>query len=124
MPDHHAALLSRIQAGTARVGIIGLGYVGLPLARAYVAQSDDAHAGRSGLGYVGLPLARAFAAKEFPVLGFDIDPEKVARLRRGQSYIGHIPADVIARMRARGFEATDDFGRLGEPDAIVICVPT
>jgi UDP-N-acetyl-D-glucosamine dehydrogenase len=92
-------LLGKIERRSARVGIIGL-------------------------GYVGLPLARCFIGKGFPVLGFDIDAEKVARLKRGESYIGHIPADTVAQMRGRGFEATDDFGRLGEPDAILICVPT
>jgi len=77
-----------------------------------------------GLGYVGLPVARAFTAVGFRVLGFDIDPAKVERLNRGESYIGHIPAEVIATMRQQGFEATVDFGRLNEPDAIIICVPT
>jgi UDP-N-acetyl-D-glucosamine dehydrogenase len=77
-----------------------------------------------GLGYVGLPLARAFAQNGFRVLGFDIDTSKVARLNAGLSYIRQIPADVIRTMRGRGFEATDRFDRLGEADAILICVPT
>jgi UDP-N-acetyl-D-glucosamine dehydrogenase len=77
-----------------------------------------------GLGYVGLPLARGFSAKGFPVLGFDIDPVKVERLRRGESYIGHIGADTIKQMRGQGFDATADFSRLREADAIIICVPT
>src|SRR5213082_622473 len=77
-----------------------------------------------GLGYVGLPVARAFIAAGFRVLGFDIDPAKVERLNRGESYIGHIPAAAIGEMRSRGFEATADFARLSEPDAIIICVPT
>jgi UDP-N-acetyl-D-glucosamine dehydrogenase len=77
-----------------------------------------------GLGYVGLPLARGFSARGFRVLGFDVDPVKVEKLERGESYIGHIGADVIRRMRDQRFEATADFSRLGEPDAVIICVPT
>jgi len=77
-----------------------------------------------GLGYVGLPLARALSDKGFSVLGFDIDPEKVTKLQRGASYIGHIPDADICRMRERSFEATTDFTRLCEADAILICVPT
>lgn len=77
-----------------------------------------------GLGYVGLPLAKALTDRGLRVLGFDTDPAKVARLARGESYIGHIPAEVVASMRERGFDATDRFERLGEPDAVLICVPT
>jgi UDP-N-acetyl-D-glucosamine dehydrogenase len=77
-----------------------------------------------GLGYVGLPLARVFTETGFRVVGFDVDAAKVAKLQRGESYIGHIPADVVRAMRERGFAATDDFGRLHEPDTIIICVPT
>jgi UDP-N-acetyl-D-glucosamine dehydrogenase len=77
-----------------------------------------------GLGYVGLPLARAFVQAGFPVLGFDTDPAKVAKLQRGESYIGHIPAEVVRAMRQRRFEATDRFERLGAADAVIICVPT
>jgi UDP-N-acetyl-D-glucosamine dehydrogenase len=77
-----------------------------------------------GLGYVGLPLSRAFAAKGFAVLGFDVDPAKVAQLRRGESYIGHIPSAAIQTMRAQRFDVTSDFQRLAEPDAIIVCVPT
>jgi UDP-N-acetyl-D-glucosamine dehydrogenase len=77
-----------------------------------------------GLGYVGLPLARGFSSQGFPVLGFDIDPVKVERLRRGESYIGHIGADAIKQMRGQRFDATADFSRLREVDAIIICVPT
>jgi UDP-N-acetyl-D-glucosamine dehydrogenase len=97
--DHYGPLLAKIQARQACVGIIGL-------------------------GYVGLPLARAFAAGGFPVLGFDVDHSKVAKLRRGESYIQHIPPEVIAQMRAQRFDATDRFELLGEADAILICVPT
>ncbi len=77
-----------------------------------------------GLGYVGLPLARTFCSAGFPVLGFDIDPAKVERLDRGESYIGHIPAATVRQMRESGFRATTDFARLREADAILICVPT
>ncbi len=77
-----------------------------------------------GLGYVGLPLARAFAQNGFRVLGFDIDLAKVTKLNAGQSYIKQISSDSIRTMREKGFEASDRFDRLGEPDAILICVPT
>ena len=77
-----------------------------------------------GLGYVGLPLARAFAAKGFRVLGFDVDPVKVEKLARGESYIGHIGPDSIRQMREQNFDATVDFARLREADAVIICVPT
>jgi UDP-N-acetyl-D-glucosamine dehydrogenase len=77
-----------------------------------------------GLGYVGLPLARVFTEAGFRVLGFDIDPAKVAALEEKRSYIKSVPAATVRRMRESGFEATADFGRLDQPDAILICVPT
>jgi len=77
-----------------------------------------------GLGYVGLPLTLRYAEAGFRVLGIDIDGSKVERLNRGESYIKHIPAADIARARSQGFEATTDFTRAGEPDALIICVPT
>lgn len=90
----------RISVGQAKVGIIGLGYVGLPLAREFV---------RGGLN----------------VIGFDVDPEKVVMLNAGKSYIEHIGTDEVGGMVQSGrFSATTDMGRLGEPDAILICVPT
>ncbi|MGO9466301.1 MAG: nucleotide sugar dehydrogenase [Isosphaeraceae bacterium] len=95
----HEALLTRIERAAVRVGIIGL-------------------------GYVGLPLARAFSDRRIAVLGFDVDPVKVARIERGESYIGHIPDATIRQMRENAFEATVDFQRLGEPDVVIICVPT
>jgi UDP-N-acetyl-D-glucosamine dehydrogenase len=67
-----------------------------------------------GLNYVGLPLALAFASKGFSVLGFDTDQIKVAKLQRGESYIGHI-ADVSIRGVRERFQATDLFQRLDEP---------
>src|SRR5439155_12627563 len=76
-----------------------------------------------GLGYVGLPLADTFASRGYRVIGFDVDPEKVAKLKAGQSYIGHIPSKRIADLVKGGrFDATSDPRRLGEADAIVICV--
>jgi UDP-N-acetyl-D-glucosamine dehydrogenase len=77
-----------------------------------------------GLGYVGLPLMLRYSHVGFRVLGFDIDPDKVSRLNHGQSYIEHIPARSIAEACGRGFEATTDFSRASEPDALIICVPT
>ena len=87
-------------------------------------RSGDVTVGVIGLGYVGLPLARAFVEKGVAVLGFDVDAAKVDKLREGVSYIGHIDSGVVEAMRAKGFDATSDFGRLDEPDAILICVPT
>jgi UDP-N-acetyl-D-glucosamine dehydrogenase len=78
-----------------------------------------------GLGYVGLPLAETFAAQGYPVIGFDIDPLKVERLNRGESYIGHICSERVEELLASGrFEATADAGRFRDADAIIICVPT
>src|SRR4051794_36229016 len=78
-----------------------------------------------GLGYVGLPLAETFAWGGFPVIGFDIDAEKVERLRKGESYIGHICPERVAELNASGrFEPTDDPACFVEADVIVICVPT
>src|SRR5207247_4967907 len=78
-----------------------------------------------GLGYVGLPLAETFACAEFPVIGFDIDPEKVRKLRIGQSYIGHIDSGRIAELiRSGRFEATVAPHCFETADVIVICVPT
>jgi UDP-N-acetyl-D-glucosamine dehydrogenase len=86
-----------------------------------------------GLGYVGLPLARAFFDAGFRVLGFDIDRTKVEALRAGRSYISHFGASFVKDLSAswgisgggaKRFEATTDFARLCEPDAILICVPT
>jgi UDP-N-acetyl-D-glucosamine dehydrogenase len=77
------------------------------------------------LGYVGLPLVLRFGEVGFRVMGFDIDVAKVDQLNSGTSYIEHVPAPrVQALLDARRFEATADLGRLGEPDAVIICVPT
>ncbi len=78
-----------------------------------------------GLGYVGLPLVREFLVNNFRVLGFDNDAEKIAAINKGQSYIHHIPSEFIDQFARRGaLEATGDFARLREADAILICVPT
>ncbi|MBI5368976.1 MAG: nucleotide sugar dehydrogenase [Planctomycetes bacterium] len=94
-------LLEKIEKKTARVGIIGL-------------------------GYVGLPLARVFCEGGFQVEGFDIDPAKVEALRAGRSYIKHIASEKVAELvlTRRVFTATTDFARLRGVDAIIICVPT
>lgn len=94
-----AALLEKIRDRSARVGVIGL-------------------------GYVGLPLAEAFALAGFPVTGFDIDEEKPKLLDRGKTYLRHIADERIAAMLDCGFRATSDFELLAEMDAILICVPT
>jgi UDP-N-acetyl-D-glucosamine dehydrogenase len=95
----YAELREKIESKTVRVGIIGL-------------------------GYVGLPLAQAFSDRGIAVLGFDVDPSKVATLQRGESYIGHITNESIREMRRQRFEPTGRFERLAEPDVIIICVPT
>jgi len=78
-----------------------------------------------GLGYVGLPLALLFEEAGFPVIGFDADPEKPKALGRGESYIRHIGTDRVARAFSKGrIAATTDFSRLAECDGILICVPT
>ncbi len=78
-----------------------------------------------GLGYVGLPLAETFAWGGYPVVGFDIDADKVEKLTSGESYIGHIASERIAELVATGrFQATTDRSCFEDVDAIVICVPT
>ena len=81
--------------------------------------------GVTGLGYVGLPLIRAFVAAGFRTMGFDVDRTKVERLLAGESYIEHIESDWIAQCVENGtFEPTADMQRLAEADALLICVPT
>jgi len=77
-----------------------------------------------GLGYVGIPLALRYHEVGLPVLGFDIDPERVETLNAGQTPIEHIKAEQVAAMVRGGFEATADFSRISEADAVIICVPT
>jgi UDP-N-acetyl-D-glucosamine dehydrogenase len=93
-------LAQRIEEHTARIGVIGL-------------------------GYVGLPLLRAFHSAGFPVLGFDIDERKISALRRGENYLNHLGEDFVKELAASDrFAATTDFARLGEADVIISCVPT
>jgi UDP-N-acetyl-D-glucosamine dehydrogenase len=92
--------INRIEAKTARIGVIGL-------------------------GYVGLPLATEFASKGFQATGFEVDDQKVARINSGESYIGDVPnASVKQSVEAGRLSATTDFDLLKECDAIIICVPT
>jgi len=77
-----------------------------------------------GLGYVGLPLMLRFVEVGYRVIGIDIDPEKIERLLRGESYIEHIASKVLAAAREKGFDPTTDFSRIAEADAVIICVPT
>jgi len=87
-------------------------------------RSREAVVGVVGLGYVGLPLARSFSRAGFRVLGFDLDAVKVHKLQNGRGYIASVPDETVVEMAGRGFSATDRFARLDEPDAILICVPT
>jgi UDP-N-acetyl-D-glucosamine dehydrogenase len=85
----------------------------------------DIRIGIIGCGYVGLPLALRFAETGQRVMGFDTDPAKIEKLNAGQSYIQHIPAAKIAEyVKAGRFGATTDFAKLREMDAVLICVPT
>jgi UDP-N-acetyl-D-glucosamine dehydrogenase len=85
----------------------------------------SATVGIAGLGYVGLPLALTFAEKGFSVLGFDVDGAKVEALNAGRNYIQHLDSRRLSKaLSDRLFAATADFGRMSEPDALIICVPT
>ena len=84
----------------------------------------QAQIGVIGLGYVGLPLVQLYTEANFRVTGFDIDQHKVATLNSGGSYIYRIPPTEIQAARSRGFRATADFSSLTDMDAIIICVPT
>jgi UDP-N-acetyl-D-glucosamine dehydrogenase len=85
----------------------------------------SATAGVIGLGYVGLPLAMAYVAAGYRVLGFDTDPAKVEKLTAGESYIGDVGKDELKAATDSGlFTATADMARLAEPDVLVMCVPT
>jgi UDP-N-acetyl-D-glucosamine dehydrogenase len=88
-------------------------------------QNKTAIVGIIGLGYVGLPLAIHFGSKGFKVIGFDLDTRKIDKLLHGESYIKHIPAERIRKMiNQKLLDVTIDFSRLSEADCILICVPT
>jgi UDP-N-acetyl-D-glucosamine dehydrogenase len=88
-------------------------------------ESRKAKIGIIGLGYVGLPLVLRFGEERFKIIGFDVDPQKVSKLNAGQSYIRHIEGSRLQGLvSAKAFEATTDFSRLGEADCVIICVPT
>ncbi len=99
LPQIAQELLKRLESRTARIGVIGL-------------------------GYVGLPLSLLFSEAGFKVTGFDIDSGKVSDLEAGRSYIFRIPPAEIQCARRQGFTATTDFAHLSEQDAIILCVPT
>ena len=86
-------------------------------------QTKEAHIGVIGLGYVGLPLVIEFSKAGFPVTGFDIDEKKIASLKKGKSYIKHIDLSLFKPHAAR-FTPTSDFSLLSKMDCIILCVPT
>lgn len=87
--------------------------------------SDKLKVGVIGLGYVGLPLIRAFISKKIRTVGFDIDQNKIAMLKANKSYIQYLPSQEIEYMNASGlFDASNDFSELRFMDVIIICVPT
>src|SRR6185437_5113025 len=87
-------------------------------------ESRTAKVGVIGLGYVGLPLSLLLSEAGFKVTGFDIDSKKGTELEAGRSYIFRIPAEEVQGARKKGFTATTDFSQLSEQDAIIMCVPT
>jgi len=97
--DHQKTLIEKLNNKSAVIGIVGL-------------------------GYVGLPLVIRFAEEGFRVLGIDIDNNKVTKLNAGKSYIEHIPASAILKTRKTGFRATTNFAETKKADALIICVPT
>ena len=87
--------------------------------------SHQATIGIVGMGYVGLPLSLTFSEKGFPVIGFDVDDTKTSRLNAGESYIDHLHHDRVRQaVDRRRFSATTDFTRLSDPDVLILCVPT
>jgi UDP-N-acetyl-D-glucosamine dehydrogenase len=87
--------------------------------------SSTAVVGVIGLGYVGLPLLAAFHRAGFPTLGFDVDPKKIDALKKGQSYLKHLGDSLVSDLKTGAkFDATLDFSRLAEADVVISCVPT
>jgi UDP-N-acetyl-D-glucosamine dehydrogenase len=99
MTSHYQTLLKRIKSGDAVIGVVGM-------------------------GYVGQPLALRYADAGYQVLGFDIDQAKVDQLNAGHSSIEHISDEAVGEAVAAGMECTTDFNRLAEADSIILCVPT
>lgn len=87
-------------------------------------ETRNARIGIVGMGYVGLPLALLFSEERFVITGFDVDPRKVQTLNQGGSYIVRIPGTEIESARRNGFSATADYARIAEMDVVIICVPT
>jgi UDP-N-acetyl-D-glucosamine dehydrogenase len=87
-------------------------------------ESRTARIGIVGMGYVGLPLALLFSEERFRVTGFDIDPRKVETLNKSGSYIVRIPGTEIQSAKEKGFHATSDYSEVRDMDAVIICVPT
>jgi UDP-N-acetyl-D-glucosamine dehydrogenase len=88
-------------------------------------EKKEALIGIIGMGYVGLPLVLRFCEEGFHILGFDVDPKKIAQLKRGKSYLKSISSSRISQfIRSGRLDVTDHFLRLSEPDCILICVPT
>ncbi|MFZ2160219.1 MAG: nucleotide sugar dehydrogenase, partial [Bradyrhizobium sp.] len=99
MTDTHSELITKLNRKAARIGIVGLGYVGLPLMLRYCEVGYD-------------------------VIGFDVDQSKVAALRSGRSYIEHIDSEKLSRFVGQSLEPTTDLARVSEVDALILCVPT
>ncbi|MEM8876102.1 MAG: nucleotide sugar dehydrogenase, partial [Planctomycetota bacterium] len=85
---------------------------------------NSARIGVIGLGYVGLPLMAAFHRAGFPVIGFDVDPKKIEQLHAGRNYLAHLGETLASDMLGDRFDATVDMDRLGEADVVISCVPT
>ena len=87
-------------------------------------RSRDATVGVIGLGYVGLPLVCRFAEAGFRTIGFDSDPDKVAALKAARSYIARVPGEKLSNALKKGFAPTTEYARAAECDAWIICFPT
>jgi UDP-N-acetyl-D-glucosamine dehydrogenase len=99
MPDEYQNLISKLTDKTACIGVLGL-------------------------GYVGLPLCLRFSEAGYKVIGFDVDAGKIEKLNSGRRYFSHYGDDLVAAAVSRDFSATADFARAAEADALIICVPT